>query len=345
MKRINKRLVLAASAMAIAIANSTYAQEMILLDSDAKAKNADTRYIRLKRDSEKTPIALQTATARFVSETGFSDLIVDLVGVVHIGDKKYYNEFNKQFKDYDVVLYELVAPKGTRVPRGGKPTGMNPISMLQGMTQSSLGLQSQMDHIDYTAKNFVHADMSPEDMAAAMRERGDTPVTFFLSAAADLLRESNKKAQQMEAKAEAARQAGQQVEPAADPISDLFSMLTDSKASGKMKVQMAEQFDSMSGAMGGALGSTLNQTIVKDRNKAALRVLQKEIVKGRKKIAIFYGAAHMPDFEKRLNDDFGLKRSKTTWQTAWDLVEDDEAAPTKSESPLSMMLRMLQEQQ
>jgi hypothetical protein len=209
------------------------------------------------------------------------------------------------------------------------------------LAQSSLGLESQTDHIDYSASNFVHADMSPADMAAAMRERGDTPVTFFLSAAADLLRQSNKKAHELQEKAEAARLSGQSEPPMADPINDLLSMLTDSRSTSKMKVQMAEQFDSMSGAMGGSLGSTLNQAIVTDRNKAALRVFQKEVVKGRKKIAIFYGAAHMPDFEKRLEEDFGLKRAKTTWQTAWNL--NDETAP-KTESPLSMMLRMLQEQ-
>ena len=339
-----QKLFLAMSAVAISIANTAYSQDMILLDSDAKSK-ADKRYIRLKRDAEKMPLALQTATARFKSATGFSDIVVDLVGVVHIGDKKYYNEFNKQFKDYDVVLYELVAPKGTRIPRGGKPAGMNPISMLQGMTQSSLGLQSQTDHIDYTAKNFVHADMSPQEMASAMRERGDTPVTFFLSAAADLLRESNKKAQEMERKAEAARLSGKQAADPIDPLSDLLSMLTDSSAGGKLKVQMAEQFDSMSGAMGWSARVDFESgNRERSQQGGFARAAKGDRQRTKRRLPSSTVRRHMPDFEKRLADDFGLKRVETTWHTAWDLREGDDAPP-KSESPLSMMLRMLQEQQ
>ncbi len=67
------------------------------------------------------------------------------------------------------------------------------------------------------------------------------------------------------------------------------------------------------------LGQTLNTILISDRNKAALRVFQKELAKGKKKIAIFYGAGHMPDLEKHLTVDFGLKRAKQDWQTAWDL--------------------------
>jgi hypothetical protein len=80
---------------------------------------------------------------------------------------------------------------------------------------------------------------------------------------------------------------------------------------------MAEQFEA-AGEDGG-LGPTIGNILVGDRNKAALKVLQKEIAKGKKKIGIFYGAAHMPDFEKRLREDFDLKRDKEEWVTAWDL--------------------------
>jgi hypothetical protein len=50
-----------------------------------------------------------------------------------------------------------------------------------------------------------------------------------------------------------------------------------------------------------------------------MKVLKKEIDRGQKKIAIFYGAAHMPDFEKRLRDELGLVPVSTTWMPAWDL--------------------------
>jgi hypothetical protein len=59
--------------------------------------------------------------------------------------------------------------------------------------------------------------------------------------------------------------------------------------------------------------------VVADRNEAALRVFQTELAKGKKRIAIFYGAAHMEDFEQRLSRQFGLKRQSEQWLTAWDL--------------------------
>jgi hypothetical protein len=80
---------------------------------------------------------------------------------------------------------------------------------------------------------------------------------------------------------------------------------------------LAQQLET-TGTSGG-LGPTLNTILVSDRNQAALKVFQKELAKGRKKIGIFYGAAHMPDFEQRLREEFGLRRQSEQWLTAWDL--------------------------
>ena len=62
--------------------------------------------------------------------------------------------------------------------------------------------------------------------------------------------------------------------------------------------------------------------LVEDRNKACIKVLQQQLTAGKKKIAIFYGAAHMPDFDKRLKEDFGMKRTESEWITAWNLADD-----------------------
>ena len=43
----------------------------------------------------------------------------------------------------------------------------NRASAQQGLTRM-LGLEFQLDRIDYTAPNFVHADMSPKEFEAAM---------------------------------------------------------------------------------------------------------------------------------------------------------------------------------
>jgi hypothetical protein len=280
--------------------------------AEPKKKPEPAKFLRVKRDKHDTPIALETATVRFVPKSGDGGISVDLIAAVHVGDKSYYDALNKQMEQYDVLLYELVAPEGTRIPKGGKREKDNPIAAVQGMLKSVLDLESQVEQIDYTKKNFVHADLSPEKMAEAIKERGDDGLTLALSVAADFLRKQNlEEMKKGKGQAKGKKDDDDEEEP------DLLGMLLDPQAAVKLKRTMAEQFEAAGDDVG--LGPTIGTILVGDRNKAALKVLQKEIAKGKKKVGIFYGAAHMPDFEKRLREDFDLKRDKEEWVTAWNL--------------------------
>src|SRR5208283_1693282 len=117
-----------------------------------------------------------------------------------------------------------------------------------------------------------------------------------------------------------------------EPELDIAGLLNDPEAQIKIKELFAQQLVEQASPEGG-LGRTVATILVTDRNEAALKVFQKELANGKKKIAIFYGAAHMPDFEKRLRDDFGLKRQSEQWLTAWDL--------TRQKSDVEMMLDLI----
>jgi hypothetical protein len=275
-------------------------------DAPALKKVEPTKFIRVTRDDKDQPLALETSITRYVPANG-AGVTVDLVGVVHVGDRAYYDKLNKHMEQYDVLLYELVAPQGTRIPKGGRRETDNPLALLQQVMKTVLALESQTDRIDYTAKNFVHADLSPEEMAEAVRNRGDDGFTLALSIAADFMRMSNLQ-QQKQAKHP----------PRAEPEFDPLELLLDPSGPVKLKRMMAQQMEDMGSADAG-LGQTLNTILIADRNKAAMQVFQKELAKGKKKIGIFYGAAHMPDFEKRLREDFGLKKDSEQWLPAWDL--------------------------
>jgi hypothetical protein len=84
-----------------------------------------------------------------------------------------------------------------------------------------------------------------------------------------------------------------------------------------MKQVMAEQFQEMEATMS-VLNGPDGTTIITERNKKALAVLDREIKKGRKSLGIFYGAGHLPDMEERLAKD-GFKPSGRRWLTAWAL--------------------------
>ena len=297
-----------------AVPGATKAQ---VADDDATKPN---EFLRVTKDAAGKPLAMQTAITRYRPKEG--ELVVDLVGAIHIGEANYYKTLNEQFEHYDVVLYELVAPQGTRVPAGGKKRSgvpqspMDLVGYMQQQAQSTLGLESQLAKVDYQKSNFTHADLSPTEMGKKMAQRGDTALTLGLTTFAEILRKQNKVAAEAAKRAELGQQGG------ADTLTDLnlenfMELLNDPL---KLKQMMANQFTE-SGVMEFGMGAPLNQLIVTDRNEAAMKVLQKEIVNGKKKIAIFYGAAHMPDFEKRLADELGMKRTKQIWVDAWDLTK------------------------
>lgn len=258
----------------------------------------------LKPEGKRQPQALETAIIHLADEK--KTVEVDLVAAIHIGDKSYYEELNRRFKQYDAVLYELVADSGTVISREELRDRKNKsiLSSFQSQMGEMLGLDFQLEHVDYTAENFVHADLSPAEFARRASERGD-----LLNVLHRLLTLSVKKANDEEAANEELQMQGR-----------LFGMFLASNPQLARKRflarQMLEQMDESLWILGGD-----GSAIITDRNAAALKVLRQEIKDGKKKIAIFYGGAHLPEMLKSLEKDFSLKKTGTDWLTAWDLTK------------------------
>lgn len=289
-------------------------------------KTEPSKFLRLVEKNGK-PVSLDTTVTTYKSKEK-GGVQVDLIGAVHIGEGSYYKQLNEIFDQYDVLLYELVAPEGTVIPKGGRASSSNPVSFLQKSMQNMLGLESQLEKVDYTKKHFVRADMTPSQIAKKMEERGESALSIALSTLSDVVKQQNIQAQKL-------KKSGKR-----SPIEDLsiFDMMGNPQ---KMKLAMATQF-AESGSLESSLGGSLNQMLIVDRNEEAMRGLQKQIAKGKKKIGIFYGAAHLPDFERRLAKDFDLKKSGEKWIVAWDLSKT--AAPAKkSDDPATMLLELLNE--
>ena len=112
--------------------------------------------------------------------------------------------------------------------------------------------------------------------------------------------------------------ARQSQNPAGSGDMRLLFALFDKNRALAMKRVMAEQFEELEGSLS-AINGPEGSTLITERNKVALDVLRKEIAAGKQKLAIFYGAGHMSDFEQRLRDDFGLTRVSARWFVAWNL--------------------------
>jgi hypothetical protein len=106
----------------------------------------------------------------------------------------------------------------------------------------------------------------------------------------------------------------------------------------RIKVAVARQLDNIeTGAMG--LDSPNGSVIVTERNKVAMKVLENTLATGKKKISVFYGAAHMPDMSTRLQD-LGFKPVNVEWNTAWDLtIRPDQ--PSGAEKLLKELFKAL----
>ena len=280
------------------------------LGADEKSTSANSKpareaprqvYMRVKRDEQGKPLALQTSIVSFVSSRGRKRAVnVDLIGAVHVGDQAYYETLNKKFQDYEVVLYELVAPEGTRIPKGGRQGGGGAIGGIQNGMKSLLDLSHQLNHIDYTVKNLVHADMSPEEFSKAMEDRGESWLQMYFRTIGYSM----------------ATQAGKS---GGTSDASLLLALFSRDRTRQMKIILAGQFEEQEGMIG-ALEGPDGSAIITARNGKCFEVLEKQIQDGRKRIAVFYGAGHLHDMEQRLVRDFKLKRSEESWVDAWSLA-------------------------
>lgn len=270
-----------------------------LNDIPATEQNEAT-FLRIKNDNNNEPISLQLANARYVPQSDIpNDMYVDLISAVHIADKTYYQQLNELFTTYDVVLYELVAEQGTKVNDNSSDEGKSLLSTFQKGMKNVLGLTFQLEEIDYSPENFVHADISPEDFKNSMNEKGESFLSMFLRMWLVGLQQ-------------------QATNPNAVSDMDLIMALMSPNRQRDLKVIAAKQFIDMDPVMD-ALEGEQGSTIVSTRNLKALKVLRQQIEKGHKKFAIFYGAAHMPEMARVMMKEFKLKPAQVNWIDAWDL--------------------------
>lgn len=237
---------------------------------------------------------LETAIATYRNSAGVT---VHLVGAIHIADQSYYDGLNKTFKGYDAVLYEMVKPRNAPPPQPGEERSNSFISVIQRFMKDALDLKFQLDAIDYTAPNFVHADLDYETFEKMEEERGESIWSLMLQ---QMLKQmANPPANQEEI-----------------GLGDLLNALTSPDRARQLKLILGRQFGDIEAQMSGFGGTVL----ITERNKACFKVLDKEIADGKQNLGIFYGAGHMGDMEHRLLAR-GFHRTEIEWRVGWDLTE------------------------
>ena len=132
----------------------------------------------LKTDDAGNPVELVTPIITMERKSAGNTVRVDLIAAVHFAEQDYYEELNRRFTRYQVILVEMIAPKGTTLAqiagsagkKAGKLSRVGILETLQRGMGQSLGLVSQIDAVDYSAKNMVLADMDAETLFSRIRE-------------------------------------------------------------------------------------------------------------------------------------------------------------------------------
>ncbi len=281
-------------------------------DQQAEIAQLGEDWVRIVRDPRGKPLALEVAIVRYLpaaqaakagskQRAPMAREYVDLVGAIHIGDLSYYQQLNKHFRQYDALLYELVAPKGTVVEQGRGTSNLNPLGAMQNGMKSMLEVEHQLEQVDYTRPNFVHADLSPDEFLQSMESRDEGFLKLYFRLIG-----------------QAVAQQSEQAAKGESTDLDIFTALLSQDRPRMLKIALAKQFESMESMLANISGPN-GSTLITERNIRALEVLRKQQESGKQKLAIFYGAGHLADMHERLTKEFNMKAVDVTWLEAWDL--------------------------
>lgn len=253
----------------------------------------EPEFMRLKETADGAPQALQVGLARYRDDRGRT---LDVVGAVHVADRAYFADLDERFRDYDVVLYELVGDPEGQGRRRDSGVGLNLVGLLQGGMKEALGLAFQLEEIDYERDNFVHADMTPEEFSNSMRDRDESWAGTFMQLWAASAVTQNPAAQQAQ----------------------LLEILFANDRQLAMKRAMAESMVSQARVLE-VLADEDGSVLITERNRKALAVLDRELERDHRSMALFYGAGHLPDFHRRLTGEYGFRLDSVEWLDAWNL--------------------------
>ncbi len=243
---------------------------------------ARTEFLRVASAADATPQALELAIVHYI---GADSISIDLVAVVHLGEREYYRQIDSVMVPFEVVLYEGVSSDSVSetVVWEKDKFEQDPMYRRYRRLAKLFGFVGQLDGIDYSRSNFVHADLRWAELRRRL-ESENVPMPDF-----------------------------SQLDTA---VTILEGKLTGAPPTvlREFRRQMAQGFASKRQNMAGR-----PEFAIEIRNDHVLDILRAQLRSGKKRIAILYGADHMPDLHAHLLNDFGMTPSRRWWLEAWNL--------------------------
>ena len=243
-----------------------------------------------------------------------------LASVMHVGEPEYYRALQHFLDTQTVVLYEGINTGAHRhhvhetassasPPPATTSVGNGGYSM-QSTLAKSLGLVFQLEAIDYDRTNFLNSDLSIAEIQRIMA--GNQPVatagqTGGGNSTFDMLL---------------------QIMDGSSFLGSLFKIGMQIIASSPQmqavaKLTLIEAIGRLRGDMSDVQGlppdwKQLIQVLIRARNKNLMTDLKSELKKIPRtgSVAVFYGAGHMDDLQKRVTSELHYRPADEVWLTA-----------------------------
>jgi hypothetical protein len=290
--------------------------------SPAAVDPAPHPYTRIANPDADT-VQLQIALRKFVPAR-HSGPAIWLAAVMHVGEPDYYRALQHFLDSQTVVLYEGINPDAhprhvhdpaeasTNAPPPAAPhTGAGGGYSMQSTLAHSIGLVFQLDAIDYDRTNFLNSDLSVSQIQSIMAggQLGAAPgQAGGGNASFDTLL---------------------QIMDGSSFLGSLFKIgMKFIAASPELKAVTKLTFIEAIGSLKGDLSDVhglppewkqLIKVLIQARNQNLMADLKDEVKKMPRSasIAVFYGAGHMDDLEKRVTDDLHYRSSEEIWLPAF----------------------------
>jgi hypothetical protein len=272
------------------------------------APRAPLPYMRVSR-SGSDMVALDIALRRFVSMKAPATSIW-LAGASHLGESNYYAGLQMFLDAQPVVLFEGIGAGSKRLRTESPDDGG-----IQSTLANALELSFQLNAINYDRAHFRNSDLT---MAGLER--------LFAGGSAAARTEGKEGARNTAT----AQQFGELL-----GIMEGSSMLgallhagvrflgSTPKLRAMTKLMLIETLGELKSDMAQMKGAPpeiqkLLAVIIQERNKVVIDDLRREIAGAAApaSIAVFYGAGHMADLEKRLSTDLGYRPAGEVWLRA-----------------------------
>ncbi len=301
---------------------------LISLPADEKSTvAAPPKFVRAMELPDKIS-AIQTRTVEYVPESGKGPSII-LVGAAHLGTEEYYQTLQKKLDAATVVLFEGVG-LGEALKAG--PGKLDRDLGIQKQLAETLGLKFQLDAIDYRRPNFHNSDLKVETVEEEIKERTqNAPETKTDETFSTLM--------------EALQGTGK----TAEMLQPLMALLGGSEQTRETTRLLFIQVLGRAGELlelarnASPEMSNLLDVILTERNQIVLRDLKEQVgkLKTGESVAVFYGAAHLPELATRIQEELGYKPGPEKWDNAFTA---DPAKAGLQPAQIRMMLDMMTQQ-